>query len=86
MLAVNRRTTGEATIVPSKAGDLELFSRVSARSLAIAGDEPGKTLHNAYAALIYETIGCSMTVSLVQPGEAPRLDGGKIQRVRDLGQ
>jgi phenylacetate-CoA ligase len=36
------------------------------------------------AALIRETIGCSMTVRLVSPGEAPRSDGGKIQRVRDL--
>jgi phenylacetate-CoA ligase len=36
------------------------------------------------AALIRETIGCSMTVRLVSPGEAPRSDGGKIQRVQDL--
>ena len=36
------------------------------------------------AALIRETIGCSMTVKLVRPGEAPRSDGGKIQRVQDL--
>jgi phenylacetate-CoA ligase len=34
--------------------------------------------------LIRETIGCSMTVRLVAPGEAPRSDGGKIQRVTDL--
>jgi phenylacetate-CoA ligase len=36
------------------------------------------------AALIRETIGCTMTVKLVRPGEAPRSDGGKIQRVLDL--
>jgi phenylacetate-CoA ligase len=36
------------------------------------------------AALIRETIGCSMTVKLVRPGEAPRSDGGKIRRVTDL--
>ena len=36
------------------------------------------------AALIRNTIGCTMTVKLVPPGEAPRSDGGKIQRVRDL--
>ena len=35
-------------------------------------------------ALIRETIGCTMAVTLVGPGEAPRSDGGKIQRVRDL--
>ncbi len=36
------------------------------------------------AALIRETSGCSLTVRLVRPGEAPRSDGGKIQRVLDL--
>ena len=36
------------------------------------------------AALIRETIGCTMTVKLVRPGDAPRSDGGKIQRVLDL--
>jgi phenylacetate-CoA ligase len=36
------------------------------------------------AALIRETIGCTMTVTIVAPGEAPRSDGGKIQRVTDL--
>ena len=50
-------------------------------------------IHQAYdtvsvvaraAALIRQTIGCSMTVTLVSPGEAPRSDGGKIQRVQDL--
>ncbi len=36
------------------------------------------------AVLIRDTIGCTMAVTLVAPGEAPRSDGGKIQRVRDL--
>jgi phenylacetate-CoA ligase len=36
------------------------------------------------AALIRETIGVTMTVRIVQPGEVPRSDGGKIQRVVDL--
>jgi phenylacetate-CoA ligase len=36
------------------------------------------------AALIQETIGCTMRVTIVAPGEAPRSDGGKIQRVTDL--
>jgi phenylacetate-CoA ligase len=36
------------------------------------------------ATLIKSTIGCTMTVTLVAVGEAPRSDGGKIQRVRDL--
>ena len=36
------------------------------------------------AALLRETIGCTMRVTVVKPGEAPRSDGGKIQRVQDL--
>jgi phenylacetate-CoA ligase len=36
------------------------------------------------AALIRETIGCTMTVTIVALGQAPRSDGGKIQRVTDL--
>jgi phenylacetate-CoA ligase len=58
MLAVDRSelrrihassgTTGKPTIVPYTAGDLDLFDRVNARTLAMAGAEPGMTLHNAY--------------------------------------
>ena len=36
------------------------------------------------ASIIRDTIGCTMAVRVVRPGEAPRSDGGKIQRVRDL--
>ena len=36
------------------------------------------------ATLIQSTIGCTMAVTLVPVGEAPRSDGGKIQRVTDL--
>ena len=58
LLAVPRRelrrvhassgTTGKPTVVAYTAGDLDLFSRVAARSLAMAGAEPGMMLHNAY--------------------------------------
>jgi phenylacetate-CoA ligase len=41
-------TTGKPTIVPYTRGDLDVFARVVARSLAAAGAEPGMTLHNAY--------------------------------------
>jgi len=41
-------------------------------------------LESRSAALIKDTIGCTMEVTLVSPGEAPRSEGGKIQRVRDL--
>src|SRR5262249_45846869 len=36
------------------------------------------------ASLLRDTIGCTMTVTIVPPGAAPRSDGGKIERVRDL--
>src|SRR5262249_42190215 len=41
-------TTGKPTVVAYTATDLDLFGRVNARSLAMAGVEPGMTLHNAY--------------------------------------
>jgi phenylacetate-CoA ligase len=54
----------------------------------VSEDHPGSTgdvaLRDRVGMLIRETIGCSMTVTLVGHGEAPRSDGGKIQRVRDL--
>ncbi len=41
-------TTGKATVVAYTANDVDLFARVNARSLAMAGAMPGMTLHNAY--------------------------------------
>ncbi len=41
-------TTGKLNVVSYTASDLELFARVNARCLAMAGAEPGMTLHNAY--------------------------------------
>ena len=41
-------TTGKLTVVGYTAADVELFARVNARSLAMAGAEPGMVLHNAY--------------------------------------
>jgi phenylacetate-CoA ligase len=41
-------TTGKLTVVGYTAADLGLFARVNARCLAMAGAEPGMTLHNAY--------------------------------------
>jgi phenylacetate-CoA ligase len=45
---VSSGTTGKPTVVAYTADDLELFRHVNARSLAMAGAEPGMTLHNAY--------------------------------------
>jgi phenylacetate-CoA ligase len=41
-------TTGKLTVVGYTAADVDLFARVNARALAMAGAEPGMTLHNAY--------------------------------------
>ncbi|HEX4935189.1 MAG TPA: AMP-binding protein [Gemmatimonadaceae bacterium] len=41
-------TTGKATVVAYTANDVDLFARVCARALAMAGAAPGMMLHNAY--------------------------------------
>ncbi len=41
-------TTGKLTVVGYTAADVDLSARVNARSLAMAGAEPGMILHNAY--------------------------------------
>lgn len=41
-------TTGKPIIVAYTRDDVDLFARVNARVLAMAGGEPGMTLHNAY--------------------------------------
>jgi len=41
-------TTGKLTVVGYTAADLDLFARLNARSLAMAGAQPGMLLHNAY--------------------------------------
>jgi phenylacetate-CoA ligase len=41
-------TTGKLTVVAYTRADVDLFSRVMARCLAMAGAQPGMMLHNAY--------------------------------------
>ena len=41
-------TTGKPTVVGYTRDDVDLFARVNARCLAMAGAEPGMMLHNAY--------------------------------------
>ena len=41
-------TTGKPIVVGYTRADVELFARVNARTLAMAGAEPGMMLHNAY--------------------------------------
>jgi phenylacetate-CoA ligase len=60
--------------------EIEVLAEVNDAGLLGNGNE----LSSRIAGLIRETIGCTMVVTLLAPGEAPRSDGGKIQRVRDL--
>jgi phenylacetate-CoA ligase len=64
--------------------EVEVLAEVRDDVLLSLTDERVRELSDRTAALIRDTIGCTMAVTLVQPGEAPRSDGGKIQRVRDL--
>lgn len=41
-------TTGKPTVVGYTAGDVDVFARVNARALALAGGAPDLILHNAY--------------------------------------
>jgi phenylacetate-CoA ligase len=41
-------TTGKPIVVAYTREDVDVFARVNARALALAGGEPGMTLHNAY--------------------------------------
>ena len=64
--------------------EVEVLAEVTADVLSTLTDERVRELSERAAALIRETIGATMAVTLVEPGEAPRSDGGKIQRVLDL--
>ena len=64
--------------------EVEVLAEVREEMLPSLTDDRVRELSDHTSALIRETIGCTMAVTLVPPGEAPRSDGGKIQRVRDL--
>jgi phenylacetate-CoA ligase len=66
--------------------EVEVLAEVSSEvaAAAVGSAELLPALTDRVESLIRETIGCSMAVRLVGPGEAPRSDGGKIQRVQDL--
>ncbi len=50
----------------------------------IEGDHRLRALREGIAHKIKDTIGVSMKVTLLAPGEAPRSEGGKLRRVLDL--
>ncbi|HET7745278.1 MAG TPA: phenylacetate--CoA ligase [Gaiellaceae bacterium] len=64
--------------------EVEVLAEVTPEVVPSLNDDRARELSERTAALIRDTIGCSMTVTLVEPGKAPRSDGGKIQRVQDL--
>jgi phenylacetate-CoA ligase len=64
--------------------EVEVLAEVSPEVLLTLNDDRARELSERAAALIRDTIGCSMAVTLVEPGKAPRSDGGKIERVQDL--
>jgi phenylacetate-CoA ligase len=64
--------------------EVEVLVEVNEDVVASLTDERRAALARRASALLKDTIGSSMNVTLVPPGEAPRSEGGKIQRVRDL--
>lgn len=62
-------------------GTLDELTVVVEPSAGAAADE---TLARRVEHLLRDTIGCTMAVRVVARGQAPRSDGGKIQRVTDL--
>jgi phenylacetate-CoA ligase len=49
----------------------------------VDADDRLRHLRTSASALIKDTIGCTTTVSLVEPGALPRSEGGKLSRVVD---
>jgi len=64
--------------------EVEVLAEPRADVLLALTDERARELAERTASLIRDTIGCTMLVTLVGAGEAPRSEGGKLQRVRDL--
>ena len=64
--------------------EVEVLAELRPDALTTLTDERVREVRERAAVLIRDTIGCTMAVTLVGPGEAPRSDGGKIQRVTDL--
>ncbi len=50
---------------------------------AIEADHALRELRGRVADLIKDSVGCTMTVTVVAPGSVPRSDGGKLSRVID---
>jgi phenylacetate-CoA ligase len=64
--------------------EVEVIVEATPAIVPSLSDDRARELEERAAALLRDTIGCTMAVKLVDPGGAPRSDGGKIQRVQDL--
>ena len=64
--------------------EVEVLAEPRVELLPSLTDELAREVTERAERLVRDTIGCTMAVTLVGPGEAPRSDGGKIQRVTDL--
>ena len=64
--------------------EVEVIAEPRTELLPPLTDERAREVTERVERLLRDTIGCTMAVTLVSPGEAPRSDGGKIQRVTDL--
>jgi phenylacetate-CoA ligase len=64
--------------------EVEVIVEATPSIVPSLNDDRARELEDRAAVLLRDTIGCTMAVKLVDPGGAPRSDGGKIQRVQDL--
>lgn len=84
-LVVTRDGTLDAIEVQAEVGD-SLFRAVAVETLSdeiVEADRRLRALRAQVARLIQQTVGVSMQVTLLAPGEAPRSEGGKLNRVVD---
>jgi phenylacetate-CoA ligase len=84
-LVVSRTGTMDELEVRTEAtGDFfRVVSAELATDEAIEGNHPVAELRGRVSALIKDTTGCTMNVTIVAPGTVPRSEGGKLSRVID---
>jgi phenylacetate-CoA ligase len=71
-------------LVVSRDGTLDELEVRTEPTEPIGADDALLALRDRTAALIKDTIGCSVSVSIVAPETLPRSEGGKLGRVVDL--
>ena len=84
-IIVTRDGTLDEVEVQAELGQI-LFAEVGASVISddvVAADHRLHALQRRIAQLIHDTIGVSMQVTLLAPGQAPRSEGGKLNRVVD---